>query len=749
MSDKGPASGPFTPSPAALAASKDEQFTVDEILSVFDAPLNELQLWALIAQGASGLRDRTRGKTTQLGDLSRISITPHTLTVCGDGRVRILSAPRGAPAENEDGIFQTAPLPTDGLASRDDYEKAFVYNLAATAYHAADFNMGEDEEPNLSPEMEGLLQGMVEDVSEDRMALDDVLNVVSEQGQVTGTDYAIVCRDLVAEVYYMNTVAKVWVNGGVGSDDPIKIEEMKMARWKELSAEIKGGVSLKKAEENGYEPKPLPSIPMPLGEAVLREIRARPKLRDPSARPLKPLVKELSLRDRLMADLKQKPQLRPVKVDPPPDTKTKDAPPDAAGSSKQRLAAVGITLDLFSSPTLPTHRSEQSDAFTENTDTTLARLANASVRPKQRSMRTESPGGSPKTWAREIKRSASANQLQYGQSTRQPLALFEYVAEESIGAGQHLNMLSPRAASPVGLQFGAPDHHHPTGEHSAPSTGFSARKARSVTRTALVPPEASKSADSGLDVPLEEPPQPSRSPLQRANTVRLLGSRRGTDENLKLARAECNLSNQLDLTSVQSSSSLRTASMSPVASRLSAHHSTSALPLHPSDCDASLGGGLGRMGERKDPRQTFSRGMTPLAECVREGVRATSHGSLSPTPLKRAPSHAGDVLRLQNNVEMSLEDARTVVQKYSQEQLHELSRVSPKLFKEVCARTICYVCHEGFGWFFGKANTCYLCLFKACSKCVCQQQAGTSTQNICKSCTDYLLNNTAALPPQD
>ncbi|XP_051024969.1 LOW QUALITY PROTEIN: protein spire homolog 2 [Acomys russatus] len=341
------------------------ELSLEEVLKVYEQPINEEQAWAVCFQGCRGLRGEP-------GGVRRIRDTADIL-LRRDGSV-------GARLE---------PEPTTMVVRPASSEAQMVQSLGFAIYRALDWGLDESEERELSPQLERLIDLMANSDCEDSScgAADEGYGGPEEEEEAEGgpravrtfaqamrlcasrlTDphgaqahYQAVCRALFVETLELRAFlarvreAKEMLQK-LGEDEP-RVEKplaeldhlghTDWARlWVQLMRELRHGVKLKKVQEQEFNPLPTefqltpfemlmqdirarnyklrkvmvdgdipPRVKKDAHELILDFIRSRPPLKQVSERRLRPVPqKQRTLHEKILEEIKQERRLRPVGV---------------------------------------------------------------------------------------------------------------------------------------------------------------------------------------------------------------------------------------------------------------------------------------------------------------------------------------------------------------------------------------------------------------------------------------------------
>lgn len=356
--------GAAAPERAGGAARPEPwELSLEEVLKVYEQPINEEQAWAVCFQGCRGLRGEP-------GGVRRIRDTADIL-LRRDGSV-------GARLEPEPSTMVVPPA---------NSEAQMVQSLGFAIYRALDWGLDENEERELSPQLERLIDLMANSDCEDSNcgAADEGYGGPEEEEEAEGgpravrtfaqamrlcasrlTDphgaqahYQAVCRALFVETLELRAFlarvreAKEMLQK-LGEDEP-RVEKplaeldhlghTDWARlWVQLMRELRHGVKLKKVQEKEFNPLPTefqltpfemlmqdirarnyklrkvmvdgdipPRVKKDAHELILDFIRSRPPLKQVSERRLRPVPqKQRTLHEKILEEIKQERRLRPV-----------------------------------------------------------------------------------------------------------------------------------------------------------------------------------------------------------------------------------------------------------------------------------------------------------------------------------------------------------------------------------------------------------------------------------------------------
>ncbi|XP_017309382.1 protein spire homolog 1 isoform X2 [Ictalurus punctatus] len=409
--------------PLAHAMEKEDAdgeadgLSLEEILTLYDQPINEEQAWAVCYQCCQDLSG---------SDQPRVVRGPGDVRIHKDGTVGLQRSP---------GKEHSASAVVTNV----------IESLGIMIYKALDYGLKEHEERELSPPLERLIDLMTnttelnpdpcpdegyeatEDEEEEELSqrrgsrhYRDVLKLCTmhlPRPTDAPDHYRAVCRALYAETMELRTflekirsakenLRKMEDNKTANSArDLNELENEDWARfWVQVMRDLRTGVKLKKVQERQYNPLPiefqltpyemlmddirakrytlrkvmvngdiLPRLKKSAHEVILEFIRSRPPLNPVAARKLKPQVERPpSLHERILEEIKSERKLRPVSPDQIRRSNLDVSAPDAArkassslslanGSSLQANSTSGFQRKRLHAPTLAELGSSDSD----------------------------------------------------------------------------------------------------------------------------------------------------------------------------------------------------------------------------------------------------------------------------------------------------------------------------------------------------------------------------------------------------
>ncbi|XP_029446817.1 protein spire homolog 1 [Rhinatrema bivittatum] len=388
----------------AGAQEEVEALSLEEVLRLYNQPINEEQAWAVCYQCCGALSARRCRRGGRLVGAADICIQR-------DGSVST-----GVPAVGKSGSSQCT-------------ETEVLESLGIIIYKALDYSLKENEERELSPPLEQLIDHMTNTVETDgsqdegyealdeeeeehvkeemkfRHSYKDVMKFCASHLPVPSdapSHYQAVCRALFAETLELRMFlvkiksAKESLRriqemdkdmSGKSSTDLDELKNADWARfWVQVMRDLRNGVKLKKVQERQYNPLSIeyeltpyemlmddirskrytlrkvmvqgdipPRLKKSAHEIILDFIRSRPPLNPVAARKLKPTPpRPRSLHERILEEIKAERKLRPVSPDEirrsKLDVATPEAPQKLAGPSvangvppQPKVSGIGTT----------------------------------------------------------------------------------------------------------------------------------------------------------------------------------------------------------------------------------------------------------------------------------------------------------------------------------------------------------------------------------------------------------------------
>uniref|UniRef100_A0A3Q2VT09 Spire-type actin nucleation factor 1b n=1 Tax=Haplochromis burtoni TaxID=8153 RepID=A0A3Q2VT09_HAPBU len=349
-----------------------DDLSLEEILRLYNQPINEEQAWAVCYQCCRTLAKEHRGAAAT-GASS--AATPRRIS--GPGGVRI----------QKDGSVTVDHQGCEGKYSPCTTTEV-IESLGIMIYKALDYGLKENEERELSPPLEQLIDLMTNMAEAEREAcLDEGYEATEEEDEVEDSDnvsgirgyrdifnlctahlpsvsdapshYQAVCRALYTETRELRTflekiksakenLRKMEESSEEPGRDLNELQNADWARfWVQVMRDLREGVKLKKVQERQYNPLPIeyqltpyemlmddirskryklrkvmvngdipPRLKKSAHEVILEFIRSRPPLNPVSARKLKPQTQPPpTLHERILEEIKAERKLRPVSPD--------------------------------------------------------------------------------------------------------------------------------------------------------------------------------------------------------------------------------------------------------------------------------------------------------------------------------------------------------------------------------------------------------------------------------------------------
>ncbi|XP_049643348.1 protein spire homolog 2 [Suncus etruscus] len=365
------AGGAGEPEPAELS--------LEAVLKAYEQPINEEQAWAVCFQGCRGLRGAP-GSGRRIRDTADIVLRR-------DGSVGARPAEDAAGGDGgKEGAAESATM----VGSPASSEAQMVQSLGFAIYRALDWGLDENEERELSPQLERLIDLMAnndcEDSDEDGCGGADEGYVAAEEEEEGAevprmvrtfaqamrlcalrlsdprgahAHYQAVCRALFVETLELQAflarvrdakemLQKLREEDSQAEKPLAELDHLGHTDWTrlwvQLMRELRHGVKLKKVQEQEFNPLPTefqltpfemlmqdirarnyklrkvmvngdipPRVKKDAHDLILDFIRSRPPLKQVSERRLRPLPqKQRSLHEKILEEIKQERQLRPV-----------------------------------------------------------------------------------------------------------------------------------------------------------------------------------------------------------------------------------------------------------------------------------------------------------------------------------------------------------------------------------------------------------------------------------------------------
>ncbi|KAI4532808.1 hypothetical protein MG293_017216, partial [Ovis ammon polii] len=292
----GPEGGEGPPDAGAAAGSQDA-LSLEEILRLYNQPINEEQAWAVCYQCCGSLRAADAGRRQP----RRRVRSAAQIRLWRDGAVTL------APATGDPGKVEYSHCT----------ETEVIESLGIIIYKALDYGLKENEERELSPPLEQLIdrmantvetdgsndegyeaadEGLEEDDDEKRKvsairSYRDVMKLCAAHLPTEAeapNHYQAVCRALFAETMELHTfltkiksakeTLKKIQEMEKSDESNTDLEELKNADWArfwvQVMRDLRNGVKLKKVQERQYNPLPIEYQLTPY-EMLMDDIRSR------------------------------------------------------------------------------------------------------------------------------------------------------------------------------------------------------------------------------------------------------------------------------------------------------------------------------------------------------------------------------------------------------------------------------------------------------------------------------------------
>uniref|UniRef100_A0A8D3A979 Spire-type actin nucleation factor 1a n=1 Tax=Scophthalmus maximus TaxID=52904 RepID=A0A8D3A979_SCOMX len=319
-----------------------EEVSLEDILILYSQPINEEQAWAVCYQCCRTLAQRHRRRSPKSAgaaavDRTRLIEGPGDVTIARDGTVKL---------RLEDGLsdlFSLHNCPTL-------FSSFVIDSLGVMIYKALDYGLKENEERELSPPLERLIDMMTNnEETESDPCPDEGYEATEEEDECEEEEelsatttctlcsshlpspsdapshYQAVCRALYAETRELHTFLEKIKSAkenlrrmeGDSQGEPAKdLDELQNADWArfwvQVMRDLRHGVKLKKVQERQYNPLPFEYQLTPY-EMLMDDIRTkRYKLRKVMVNgDLPPRLKK-SAHEIILEFIRSRPPLNPV-----------------------------------------------------------------------------------------------------------------------------------------------------------------------------------------------------------------------------------------------------------------------------------------------------------------------------------------------------------------------------------------------------------------------------------------------------
>ncbi|XP_032413749.1 protein spire homolog 1-like isoform X2 [Xiphophorus hellerii] len=332
-----------------MNSSEDaEDLSLEEILKLYSQPINEEQAWAVCYQCCQTLAKTHRGKGSLAGaaatGASSVAAAAAPLRISGPGDVRI----------QKDGSVRMDQHGCEGKYSPSTTTEV-IESLGIMIYKALDFGLKENEERELSPPLEQLIDLMTNSAEAEKEAcLDEGYEATEEEdetddghGSICGvhsyrdilklctahlpsvsdapSHYQAVCRALFTETRELRTFLEKIKSAKENlrkmeeesSEEPVRdLNELQNADWArfwvQVMRDLREGVKLKKVQERQYNPLPIEYQLTPY-EMLMDDIRSkRYKLRKVMVNGDIPPRLKKSAHEVILEFIRSRPPLNPV-----------------------------------------------------------------------------------------------------------------------------------------------------------------------------------------------------------------------------------------------------------------------------------------------------------------------------------------------------------------------------------------------------------------------------------------------------
>lgn len=385
-----------------------EELSLEEILTLYNQPINEEQAWAVCYQCCRSLAEGHRRRNSKSAGAKAVGSARR---IEGPGDVRIY----------QDGVVRLQQCSGPDTLASACTSKQVIESLGIMIYKALDYGLKENEERELSPPLEQLIDLMTNLASSEKDTCpDEGYDATEEEDEESEEDsarachtrsyrdilklcsshlpspsdapahYQAVCRALFTETRELRTFLEKIHSAkenlrkmeGDAVDDPgrdlTELQNSDWARfWVQVMRDLRHGVKLKKVQERTYNPLPIeyqltpyemlmddirskryklrkvmvngdipPRLKKSAHEVILDFIRSRPPLNPVAARKLKPQTERpQSLHEKILEEIKSERKLRPVSPDMIRRSRLDVSSPDAARKAASTLSlANGVPL---------------------------------------------------------------------------------------------------------------------------------------------------------------------------------------------------------------------------------------------------------------------------------------------------------------------------------------------------------------------------------------------------------------------
>ncbi|XP_008430011.1 protein spire homolog 1 isoform X2 [Poecilia reticulata] len=322
-----------------------EDLSLEEILRLYSQPINEEQAWAVCYQCCQTLAKTHRGKGSPAGaaatGASSTAAAPRRISGPGDVRIQ------------KDGSVRMDQRGCEGKYSPSTTTEV-IESLGIMIYKALDFGLKENEERELSPPLEQLIDLMTNSAEAEKEAcLDEGYEATEEEDETDDScgsicsvhsyrdilklctahlpsvsdapsHYQAVCRALYTETRELRTFLEKIKSAKENlrkmeetSEEPVRdLNELQNADWArfwvQVMRDLREGVKLKKVQERQYNPLPIEYQLTPY-EMLMDDIRSkRYKLRKVMVNGDIPPRLKKSAHEVILEFIRSRPPLNPV-----------------------------------------------------------------------------------------------------------------------------------------------------------------------------------------------------------------------------------------------------------------------------------------------------------------------------------------------------------------------------------------------------------------------------------------------------
>ncbi|XP_052003607.1 protein spire homolog 1 [Xyrauchen texanus] len=313
-----------------MQEENDAELSLEEILHLYKQPINEEQAWAVCYQCCRSLSKENRGSSGTSG-----SDGPSDVMIYKDGAVRLHFRGTRNPPRSSTQVIES---------------------LGIMIYKALDYGLKENEERELSPPLELLIDLMTNVVDTESDSCPDEGYAATEEEEDNGEEnpahpcrirgycdiiklcslhlptpadapahYQAVCRALYAETKELNTFLKKIksakenlrkMEGDTVDDSGRDINELQNADWPwfwvQVMRDLRNGVKLKKVQERQFNPLPIEFQLTPY-EMLMDDIRGkRYRLRKVTVSGDIPPRLKKSAHEIILEFIRSRPPLNPV-----------------------------------------------------------------------------------------------------------------------------------------------------------------------------------------------------------------------------------------------------------------------------------------------------------------------------------------------------------------------------------------------------------------------------------------------------